>query len=331
MQQLQEPNALRMTAQEVDLARTKSITHYKKIKKNDRELRQTFRRQVNTRRAHKYNTSIEAQEKVTKNAFRSKGAWKRINCVLAKKERAAITFVEYTDEFDITHESTDTDSIYQACSKEGLARYGQCYDTPFMQPPLQTDFGFLGNQTAIDQVLDGTYQCPPDTPEYVIKFIQELRRPPMPAPTEVTGHATTKEHIKGWKQMRTHTAASTFGPSFSEFIAGTSNNPVAEVDAAIVSIPAAAGYCPLRWSTAIDVMIPKQKRQKTPHHRPLSRPLQYAQQKSCANGNQQCTRYERNPKGGLCEEGPPCHRLWPQQGTHLRHYPTTPSTRRLML
>jgi hypothetical protein len=259
MQQLKEPNALRMTAQEVDLARTKSITHYKKIKKDARELRLAFQRQVNTRRAHKYNTSIEAQEKVTKNAFRSKGAWKRINRVLAKKERAAITFVEYTDEFDITHESTDTDTIYQACSQEGLDRYGQCYDTPFMQPPLQTDFGFLGNQTAIDQVLDGTYQCPPDTPEYVIKFIQELRRPSTPAPTEVTGHATTEEHIKGWKRMRTHTAASTFGPSFSEFIAGTNSEPVAEVDAAIVSIAAAAGYCPLRWSTAIDVMIPKKK------------------------------------------------------------------------
>jgi hypothetical protein len=42
MLQLKEPNALRMTAQEVDLARSKSITHYKKIKKNGKELRQAF-------------------------------------------------------------------------------------------------------------------------------------------------------------------------------------------------------------------------------------------------------------------------------------------------
>ena len=91
------------------------------------------------------------------------------------------------------------------------------------------------------------------------KFIQELRRPQTPAPTEVTGHVSTAEHIQGWKRMKTYTAASTFGPSFSEFIAGTSNEPVAEVDAAIVSIAAAAGYCPIRWSTAIDVMIPKKK------------------------------------------------------------------------
>ena len=59
--------------------------------------------------------------------------------------------------------------------------------------------------------------------------------------------------------MKTYTATSTFGPSFSEFIAGTCHGPIAEVDAAIVSIPAATGYCPIRWSTAIDVMIPKKK------------------------------------------------------------------------
>jgi hypothetical protein len=262
MKKLNEPDALRMSYQAVDLARTQSLSDYKKLKKDDTALRQAFRREVNTRRATKYKTSIEAQEKVTKNAFKSKGAWKRINRVLSKKERNAVTFVESTDEFDITKESTDVDTIYHACSHEGLARYGQCADTPFMQPPLQTDFGYLGQQTAIDQVLAGTYQCPPGTPEYVVKFIHELRRPTHPVPTTVTGEATTAEHIKGWRRMRVHTAASPFGPSFSEFIAGTETEPVAEVDAAIVSIAAAAGYCPQRWSTAIDVMIPKKKLSK---------------------------------------------------------------------
>jgi hypothetical protein len=57
--------------------------------------------------------------------------------------------------------------------------------------------------------------------------------------------------------MRVGTASSTFGPSFSEIIAGTENVAIAEIDAAIVSIPALTGYCPKRWSEAIDVMIPK--------------------------------------------------------------------------
>jgi hypothetical protein len=161
MKTLNEPNALRMSAQAVDRALSRSHTDYKKLKKDDSELRVAFRRQVNTRRAKKYKTTIEAQEKVTKNAFRSKGSWQRINRVLSKKERAAITFVESTDKFGLTHESTNTDKIYAACSQEGLERYGQTADTPFMQPPLLTDFGYLGNQEAVDRVLDGTYKCPP--------------------------------------------------------------------------------------------------------------------------------------------------------------------------
>jgi hypothetical protein len=62
--------------------------------------------------------------------------------------------------------------------------------------------------------------------------------------------------------MRSTTSASTFGPSFSELIAGTDDLRIAEVDAAIVSIPARTGYCPRRWSDAIDVMIPQKDASK---------------------------------------------------------------------
>jgi hypothetical protein len=62
--------------------------------------------------------------------------------------------------------------------------------------------------------------------------------------------------------MRVHTAASTFGPSFSEIITGADDKNIAEVDASIVSISALTGYCPKRWSDAIDVMIPKKAASK---------------------------------------------------------------------
>jgi hypothetical protein len=109
----------------------------------------------------------EAQEKVTHNAFKSKTAFRHINQVLQKKERTTITFVESTDMYSVLHESMDNDMNYRACSQEGIARYGQCTDTPFMQSPLRDDFGYLGNQEAINKVLEGSYQCPADAPEYV--------------------------------------------------------------------------------------------------------------------------------------------------------------------
>jgi hypothetical protein len=76
------------------------------------------------------------------------------------------------------------------------------------------------------------------------------------------GYTTTKDHITSWKKKRVHTAASTFGPSYSEIITGADNENIAEVDAAIVLIPALTGYCPKRWSDTIDVMIPKKAASK---------------------------------------------------------------------
>jgi hypothetical protein len=91
-----------------------------------------------------------------------------------------------------------------------------------------------------------------------MKFITELQRPTnLQEFGNITGTVTTAEHIKGWKRMRSTTSASSFGPSFSELIAGTDDLRIAEVDASIVSIPARTGYCPRRWSDDIDVMIPK--------------------------------------------------------------------------
>jgi hypothetical protein len=80
-----------------------------------------------------------------------------------------------------------------------------------------------------------------------MKFIAKLRRPALLQELgNITGTVTTEEHIKGWQRMRSSTSASTFGPSFSELIAGTDDLRIAEVDAAIVSIPARTGYCPRR-------------------------------------------------------------------------------------
>jgi hypothetical protein len=99
-----------------------------------------------------------------------------------------------------------------------------------------------------------------DVDEFTQNIIQELRRPQAAKRhVTITGYTTTDEHIKSWwKKMRVGTASNTFRPSFSEIIAGTEDVAIAEVDAAAIdSIAALTGYCPKRWSEAIDAMIPK--------------------------------------------------------------------------
>jgi hypothetical protein len=207
---------------------------------------------VNAKRAVKYKSSVETQEKITKNAFQSKRTHSRIRKVMDKKPRAAITYVQYTDENGFEKECTTREEIDGACIEEGYKRYAQSHNSPFLTSPLLEDFGFLGNQNKVQDILDGTYECPAEVDEFTKTNIQDLRRPGTATRHgTITGYTTTEEHIKSWKKMRVGTASSTFGPSFSEIIAGTEEVAIAEVDAAIVSIAALTGYCPKRWSEAI--------------------------------------------------------------------------------
>jgi hypothetical protein len=162
-----------------------------------------------------------------------------------KKTRTAIIYVEYTDANGFEQECTTTEEINDDCIDEGYKRYAQAHGLPFLTGQLLEDIGFLGNHNIVQAILDGTYDCPEEVYEFTPKIIKELRRPGMAnRHATITGYTLTDEHIKSWKKMRVGTVSSTFGPSFSEIIAGTDNVAIVEIDAAIVSITALTGYCP---------------------------------------------------------------------------------------
>ena len=257
MEEVDEPFALRMSLEDVEKARKKRRYQYKQNKKKAQELRDQFQRKVNERRATKYNTTIEAQEKITRNAFKQKASYARIRRITGKSSKQGITYVEDTDDYDVTTAHFTKNDIEQACMREGFARYAQSQETPFFQEPLYSLLGPLGHQQVVSQILDGTFQCPHDVDEFTKKFIEELQRPHSINPDSISGEVSTHDHIQGWKHMKKTTASSPFGPSFTDYIAGSQDVKIAEVDAAIASIPALTGSCPPSWQKAVDVMIPK--------------------------------------------------------------------------
>jgi phage tail tape-measure protein len=58
-----------MNLQEAEQAQMACKIKYKKGKANANELRKEFEKRVNAKRAVKYKTLVETQEKITKNAF----------------------------------------------------------------------------------------------------------------------------------------------------------------------------------------------------------------------------------------------------------------------
>ena len=150
--------------------------------------------------------------------------------------------------------------IETACATEGQRRFSQAAETPFLQGSLLRELGYLAVQTTVDQILTGKYTPDGDVDTHTRDFIEQLFMPDCVSSLPmITGIPTTEEYISGWKKMRSGIASSPFGPLFSDHIAGCDDIRVADVDAAITSIPLITGYCPVAWQKAVDIMIPKKQ------------------------------------------------------------------------
>jgi hypothetical protein len=68
------------------------------------------------------------------------------------------------EEDGVTEQYTDPEGIVRGCIWENKRRFRQTEGTPFMQEPLQTSVRYLGIGPGAQDILNGTFQCPANTP-----------------------------------------------------------------------------------------------------------------------------------------------------------------------
>ena len=71
----------------------------------------------------------------------------------------------------------DKPSIEEAIMKENKSKYQQSFHTPFLRPPLITDFGLNGVGRRSKDALCGTYKTPPNIDKYTKMFLEHLAYP----------------------------------------------------------------------------------------------------------------------------------------------------------
>ena len=160
---------------------------------------------------------------------------------------------------------TTREDLEQVCINENEAWFSQSSNTPFMQPPLCQDLGFLAETHSANQILQGTYQVPNNVDKYTKKMIAELKMPDAirNQPTTIN-HITIQEHIQSWKKQKESTASDNVnGVSFSHYIAGTYDSHIAEFDSLIRSLPYQYGFSPKNWQTISDVEFSKKQANMT--------------------------------------------------------------------
>jgi hypothetical protein len=138
------------------------------------------------------------------------------------------------------------------------SRSTKCYSCVFLQDQLLADIGILTNGSAVPHILQGTYILPPGTDIYTCMLLEELKTPevvqanPMP-PTK----NSTESHKKGWRRQKVNTASEPTALDFSQHIAVSYDDLLANMDATLRSIPLEFGFSPLDYERVTDAAIPK--------------------------------------------------------------------------
>ena len=260
MRQVSEPLAFQLSIEDIRKKLEEAIRDWKDHKKQHQELREEYEVAVDQRRAKQLGTSIESQTKQRRNTQTTRSIFHRIKGVMKQQERVSISTVEITSEDGRTVECLSREEIEQACVDEGQRRFTQAKHTPFLQGSLLQAFGYNAKDQATEEVLNGSFTPGNDVPGHTKTFIQQLHMPNcirnLPL---ITGFSDTETHSQSWRRMNIKTGSSPYGPLFCDYIAGTKDRIVAEVDASLSSIPYIAGFSPTQWQKASDVMIPKKK------------------------------------------------------------------------
>lgn len=153
---------------------------------------------------------------------------------------------------------TSKQDIEHAIMVENERKYHQASGTPFMQPPLLNDFGYLGLGPQAEAVMKGEYQIPTGVDQYTAQFIQHLRMEPVIAQAPlIPVYFTTEEWKAGWKKVKERTATGSDFLHFGHFKAGCTNDIIANFEATMANIPLLSGYSPKRWQKAVDCMLLK--------------------------------------------------------------------------
>jgi hypothetical protein len=142
---------------------------------------------------------------------------------------------------------TDRNEMELEIMKENEFKFKQATRTPFMIPPLVTDFGDIGTGLASDLVMEGVYQPPTQIDLHTKMLLEHLARPqaiiengphPISLPVDV--------YRSYWRKARENTSCYPGDLSFATLKAGAQSEKISLLECTLTRVPLFSGYTPSR-------------------------------------------------------------------------------------
>ena len=154
------------------------------------------------------------------------------------------------------NECRNKDDLETACLQENQSRFDQAADTPFLNKPLFSLIGKLGEGPGTQAILNGEFDQP-EIPDQMKELLQHLHK--CTRPQEETFPQFTRESYREvWSKAKEITSSSSqYQLHFGHYMAACWDDDLTDFHATMADITLCSGYSPTRWRTGVNVMLPK--------------------------------------------------------------------------
>ena len=230
---------------------------YMEVKKRAQETRRKFMTEQIYAIADETNGKVETIRKQIYEREQQRITARNVKYTLQRIQGGGITRVEVPRRDGTVDVITTKKEIEKECMIENEKKYCQTTNTPCMQGKLVEDLRYDALTEAGRKILDGTYECPPNTNQYTKEFIQQLQMIPYQYDRPPEAYVSQKLFKEGWKKIKEATSAGISGLHFGHMKTAAMDNGLADFESALSTIPYATGFSPPQWQYGIMVMLQK--------------------------------------------------------------------------
>ena len=236
--------------------------NYKHSKKQATAERTSFLDDLAQARAEEsLQRSNKSKEELTESQLRNmisnerlRESFRRIKASRGVTKQGLSTVVT-TDENGNEITLTKQKEIEESIMAENVKKFTQTHNTTPLSHPLLSFLGHTGDKPEVTSILNGTFEGLKDLSPIANQFLSSLKKPEhIP---QLDKSISTEEWRLAWKKAKERTSSGQSGIHFGHYKASAQDNTLLAIDVSMASIPFSTGYSPIRWRTAVNVMIPK--------------------------------------------------------------------------
>ena len=186
-----------------------------------------------------------------------KKTWRKINYSTRPPRGTAPTTIQVETPIETTTYNTE-EEIFDHSSHHLSTRFRHAYSAPIYNSHLLQELGPLGDTTVANEILDGTYEYPPDTDTWTRKYFEEAQHTfSLLGDEKIDTTISISDFQSYWQRADEKVSSSFSGCHFGHYKAASFSKDLSALHAAKLTACARKGIVLPRWTVGLTVLLEK--------------------------------------------------------------------------